>query len=142
MPVRVSLATSERFACVTLEGAVTWSDIANAMRGLYGRPDADPSIRVLWDGRAIRSMVMHPEDLREMKALRVELAAGLDGGRTAVVVRRELDTMMAHLFSRQVRDTRREHRVFRDLDAALTFLGLDAIVEAFDRVLLEEQARP
>lgn len=142
MPALVHLNPDADAALVVLEGTVRWNHIVGAMLGVYDRPDSTPEVIVLWDARGITSLDLPPESVAEGKALLERLAPALDGGRSAFVVRREIDGEIALLLTRIGPRRRRECGVFYRIDEAVAFLGLPDLDDVFqtdaDRVLKVE----
>lgn len=130
MPARVHVSPDASAALVVLEGYVRWRHLAGALLGLYDRPDSHPHVVVLWDAREIKSLDIAPDDVVAMKALVERLGPALDGGRSAFVVRREVDGQIAMLLARLGPRRRREYGLFYEMDQALAFLGRTDLPEA------------
>ncbi len=112
-----------------LEGRVHWHHIAGAMVGVYDHPDTRPDVSVLWDARDVTHLVIVPDDVPPMKALIERLHPALDGGRSAFLVRREVEGELALFFARLGPKRRREFGVFYRLEQALDFLGRPELPE-------------
>ncbi|HYE95547.1 MAG TPA: hypothetical protein VD962_05020 [Rubricoccaceae bacterium] len=123
------LSERERFAAIELSGAVTFEDLAAAMRALYGHPGWDPSFYVFWDALAITQLDIPPTDLPSVKALMDETAVARAGGRSAVRVKDDVEAVLAVLFAQFGPPTGRPMGTFRSLAEALAFLDRTALPE-------------
>lgn len=138
MPARVHLDPDGSSALVVLYGEVRWNHLTAALLGLYDRADFTPGLAVLWDARCVTCLDLPPGELPALKALLEHIRAPLRGGRTAVVVRRNLDAFMAGYLLRSNRCQTHEHAVFYEMADAEAFLERAALPTSSQRVLLVE----
>ncbi len=91
------------------------------------KTDWHPPRRYLWDLRALQQGPDETPEIRRAARL-VELTRERwEGGRTAILVSRELDFGLARMFSAFAQNLGVEYEVFRDPEAAAVFLaGPDA----------------
>src|SRR5690606_38934032 len=77
----------------------------------------------LWDARGVTSLEILPDDVGRLRVLLRRLFPRYDGGRTAILVHRDLDAEFAPLLIRCGPGCRRVFRICGRLREALDFLG-------------------
>lgn len=110
-------------ALISGSGEVTGADIVDAARALHGHPKWDFRFDVLWDGRAVTSLVVTPDDIPEMVEAKTEHSVGKE----VIVAVRSVDKMIADLSALLMRARGREAHAFYTLDEALDVLGLSEL---------------
>lgn len=135
MPAQLHLDPDGPSALVVLYGEVRWDHIAAALLGLSDHADFTPGLAVLWDARSVTCLDLPPGRLPALKALLEQLLALLQGGRTAVVVRRYLDAFMVDYLLRGGRCEAHGYAVFFELADARAFLECAALPTASQRAL-------
>jgi hypothetical protein len=123
MAYRVAFSPDEALAVVELSGPVSFDDVAAAMCAVFGHPGWVPSFSVLWDARAATAACPAPADLPGARGLMEALAAARDGGRSAVLVRREAEGALAEALVGLGPPTSRAVRVFYVEGEAVRYLG-------------------
>lgn len=144
MPVHVRYDPADATAYVMLAGSVRWKYVASALLGLHGPDDTNPNLTVLWDARCVSDFDLLLKKAPRAVALFEWLQGPHDGGRSAVVVRREADAAFVRFLIRCRRHTGRAYGVFTRLDEALAFLAAPASaattepLEALTKLTLED----
>lgn len=126
MPYKCTVEVEQRIALAQFYGSVTVEDVAAVRRSVFLDPQWEPSFDIVFDARFITKLLFFPEDLEIISCEIQEVSPGQDGGKTVVVVSREVDHMVAVvLVKRQQEVTKREARVFSGLEEARRWLGRD-----------------
>lgn len=104
---------------IDLSGSITGGDLVDLLGVLVDNPLFRESTKRIWDGRGISELVL---DLQDVTALRQEIDAYTASirGRAAIVVRREIDQMAAHLYRAYL--ATRTFEVFTNMDEALAWI--------------------
>lgn len=123
MPYTVRVDADERIGFVSLSGTVTGDDIISALEELYPDPAPEQPFDAVLDGRQIVKLFVGPEDTRTFLDYARARGEHVPTGRTAIIVRRSLDEMVARLFVELARFTRRERRIVSTVEEAEAWLG-------------------
>ncbi len=123
MPYRFCIDPDSEVAVVELTGAIDGDECVAAARALHGHPRWERRYDVIWDGRGITGLVIDPRDMKEIVDAKTEDSSGLD----VLIVQREVDYLVARLYTYLARSKGKEAHVFTTLDAALEALGLEAL---------------
>ena len=129
MPSRVLHYEGAALAAVELSGAVTWPDIAAALRALYLHPAFERGSAVLWDVTGVTTVDVPPETLADARAAFEEVAEARAGGRTAFLVAPGEEGELWALFPRLGPSSSRRVEAFHGRAEALAFLGRVAMPE-------------
>lgn len=99
-------------------GALTLDEIVR----LVDEHDWERAPRVLWDLRNLEEAPRTSPELRLAADLLEEAHRRLEGGRTAIVVARDLDFGLARMFQAFADGAGVRYEIFRDREAALAWL--------------------
>ncbi len=124
MSARVHLSPDATVALVELEGTVRWRHLAAALLGLFGRDDSNPGLHVLWDARRVTRLDLPPQQVSALISLLDRVRGRYEGGRSAVLVRCDVDAAIARFLVWCGWGRGREYGVFDRLEEAVAFLGL------------------
>lgn len=127
MAYRVRHSPSARLGLVELWGTVTRDQLVACLEHLYDPSAWDPTFDALWDGRRLSRLLLLPEDIAAVAAVRNRMRTRRPTSRVAIVVTRDLDAEIGTLLLRFREPERTRGAVFRDLDAALNYLGREAL---------------
>ena len=122
MPVSCRIDPASRTAEVNLSGIVTRDDFVQAMETCYRHPKWQAGFTALWDAREIRQLILSPADVEAIVASMAALEPFMGEGRTAFVVPRDIDSLVARLLIRRGEGSKRERRTFTDLASAQAWL--------------------
>ena len=117
------VAPERRLAVIWLDGSVATDDIVAGLSALVARPAWEPAFDLVWDGRGIEMLLVDEAGLDAISTLTDAIRERLGTGRSAVVVRRDIDRAIAKLIRFRGRERKREFRVFDALDEALAWIG-------------------
>jgi len=115
-----------RLLVVVFEGVVTPEEEHNALLEIGADPEVDPRADILVD-RARASMTVGAEDVEPQLELADGIFATEKRPHLALVVSRDYDYDMCQLLAQRSRyEAPHEVKVFRSLDAACEWLGVDS----------------
>lgn len=121
MAARIDFIEEHELAVGTLSGRVDGNELITAIRSLLFSDIWEPGFSILWDGRRIRELVVTPEDVGALADLTGALATRRGTGRTAVVIIRDIDLMIAELLQHTLEITG-SYRTFANIDDAASWL--------------------
>ncbi|HET6566345.1 MAG TPA: hypothetical protein VFG50_00160 [Rhodothermales bacterium] len=125
MPFRIYASPHLRLMVVTFHGTVTAQEISTAFQNVPDTEGWEPGFDTFWDCRKIDKLEFEPSCLAPVTEVGKAATRKYGPGRGAIVTPRELDRDIAQLLLIRMQDGLRERRLFSDLDAAATWLGLD-----------------
>lgn len=108
---------------ITLSGSVADSDLMEAMKALYESEGWSRELNILWDGTAIAELVIGRKGLEQIVEVTGDFQNRIGSGKSAFVVRRQLDESMAKIILHMTKTTTRERRLFRSREDALEWLS-------------------
>lgn len=127
MAHRVDIDRERGFCRITLFDEVEGAELIAAICAMLEHPAWRPGTNTLWDALGIRALAVDPETVARIQALMHQYAARRGPGRTAFLVKRDLDRSMALLFKVLLDLPGREIQVFTSPREALSWLGMDAL---------------
>lgn len=127
MGVNVQIDREERVGFVMLSGTVTGPQIISALKKLYPPLGTRDDFDVVFDCQKIVKLYVGPEDVEGFKDYVRDFGEYVPPGRTAFVLRRSLDEMVAKLFVQLARFSHRERQIVRSLEEAEEWLGRELI---------------
>lgn len=128
MPLTHRLLEGQPLVIIRATGACTGSDVAHRLRALARDERLPAGVDTLWDGLRISHFSLLPEEVEAVREAQRTFEAHMGPGRTAVVVARPEDDLVARLFALSSEGTKRTIRIFGDLEAALTWLEAEGVV--------------
>ena len=125
MPVTITPDASQRLRTSVMAGTVTDGELIAAYRALLESPDYDATLDDLVDAREIVRVEVTPDGVREVAGIVAAMDAKNPGTRVAIVAPGGAAYVMARLygFYREAQNAPAEHRVFRDMTEAHTWLA-------------------
>ena len=108
---------------ITLSGSVDDNELVEAMRDLYSSEGWSRGFNILWDGTEIAELVIDQPGLDQIVEETGEFQTRIGPGKSAFVVRRQLDESMTKIILRMTRTPERERRLFRKTKDALDWLS-------------------
>lgn len=127
MAYAYDVLSAHQLGIVTFTGALVDGDIVRAMESLFLDDRWVPGYSAVWDLSNVQLLVLEPGDVTAIYQKVVELREQIDGGRSAIVARRELDRSIAVMVSHQLKKRpERNTEVFRTLADAEHWLEVDA----------------
>jgi len=128
MPIRYDINSELRLVYAESVGAVDLADLRRHTDQLAADPRYRSPMKKLVDYRAGRVIQMDSDQTRTLTRYKLEFAEKFTGEQCAFVVADDLDFGMSRLHGAHV-ERLVDTNVFRDLESALAWLGVDA--EAF-----------
>lgn len=130
MAYRVVIFPEQSLGVVELRDVVTSEEIATALHSMFGHESWQARGYALWDAREATALRIDPEGLSHIADWKDVYREERMGGRSAVLVRDEVDAEMALLIGRYRETSGRDVTIVRSMIDALQFLGLDALPPA------------
>jgi hypothetical protein len=125
MPITTRLDPENGLRVHLVTGRLTYAEVRDALEELYARPDFDPAMNALWDLQGAVTTGISSDDVRQV----AQLVAGSrpsGSSRVALVVSRDADFGMVRMYEAQLdRPSQDNHRAFRNIEEAMTWLGQD-----------------
>lgn len=118
-----------RLGIVTLYDSVDAKQLLRALGDLYQHPAWRLGFRALWDATGVFQLLVDPDDLALIVRRSEDMRPLIGSGRSAIVVPRETDYVIAKLLIQRVPSAQRERMAFRRLEDAQAWL-LDDDTEA------------
>ena len=103
------------------EGTLSDDDLRGHQAAVRADPKFDPGFRQLWDFRAVSEVAVSTDCVRDLS----RTSSFAEGSRRALVVHSDLQFGLARMFQTLTEHTPHVVGVFRDLDEARAWLGLD-----------------
>ena len=125
MPIHITVDSVAQRRISVLTGVVADRDLIDAYTALLASPEYDPTLDDLVDTCGVVRVEVTPDGVRDV----ARLVAGMDalnpGTRIALVAPGGAAYVMARLFTyyREAQGAPAEHRVFRSVDDATTWLA-------------------
>lgn len=107
-----------RVGVVTLSGSVSDREIVHIIADLYGNPAWEPGFNTLWDCSKISELIIEQSGLSRIVGEMNQYLDKAGSGRSALVVKRQLDESMAKLLVYMARTASRDRRVFKSREEA------------------------
>lgn len=123
MAYSCAIETKRGLGVITLTGSVDDNDLVEAMRDLYSSGGWRRGFNILWDGTGIAELVIDRPGLDQIVEETGEFQNRIGSGKSAFVVRRQLDESMTKIILRMTRTSERERRLFRNTKDALDWLS-------------------
>lgn len=123
MAYSCAVETKRALGVITLSGSVDDNELVEAMRDLYFSEGWRRGFNILWDGTDIAELVIDRPGLEQIIEETGEFQNRIGPGKSAFVVRRQLDESMAKIILRMTRTSERERRLFRKTKDALDWLS-------------------
>lgn len=127
MRYHVTVLPERRIGFARLAGAVDGEVLCKALDALYAHPSWQPGFASLWDGSGIRALAVRPEGAERLVARLVELMTRAEPGRTALVLRRELDVAFARMICARTKCLSQPRKIFRSLPRALGWVVQESV---------------
>ena len=121
MPASHRIDSSQRLVIRTFEGVLTDEDLLQDQASMRSAPSYKPEYPQLIDARGVERAEITTEVIRDL----AHASPGAPQARRAFVVASDLAFGLARMFEIQRADAPEEVRVFRDMNQARTWLGLD-----------------
>jgi len=121
MSASYRIAKSLETVFTSLEGVVTDDDLLGYRRELESDPDFDPAFAQLIDCRGVAEVALDSETIRTIARPSVYAP----GAKRAIVATRDAVYGLARMYERLRGGESDEVRVFRDIEEARRWLGLD-----------------
>jgi hypothetical protein len=121
VPASHRIDPRQRLVIRTFEGIVTDEDLLQDQNAMRSAPEYKPEYRQLIDARGVERAEISTEVIRDL----ARASPGAAQARRAFVVASDLAFGLARMFEIQRTDAPEEVRVFRDVNEARTWLGLD-----------------
>jgi hypothetical protein len=128
MPIRIRVDRSARVRHAVLEGTIGDDDLVDAYAAVLEDPDFDPTLNDLVDARAVRRVDVTPAGVRRLADLIQQIDRLALPTKVAVVAGDDVayETALMYEAVRAGQRAPAEHRVFRDMDEARRWLGMEA----------------
>jgi len=106
-----------------VRGAFDFTELKSYLGEIYGSPDLDPSMNVLWDLREADFSTVSRDEVQSVMEF-VSKTWGTEGrSKAALVVKNDLDYGFSRMYQMMMEGaTSSKVEVFRDLDAAETWI--------------------
>ncbi len=121
MPASHRIDPGQHLVVRVFEGVVTDDDLLRDTEALRSAPDYKPEYRQLIDARGVERADVSTQVIRDL----ARASPGAADARRAFVAASDLVFGLARMFEIQRADAPEEVRVFRDMDEARAWLGLD-----------------
>jgi len=121
MPTHYRIDSERKLISSTAIGVVVDDDLRGHQRTLLNDPAFDPSFDQLWDFREVADVEISTNAVREFARAR----SFAPGAKRALVATKDAAYGMARMFQALHEDAPEDLRVFRSLDEAKIWLGLD-----------------
>lgn len=108
---------------ITLFQSVDDSDVIEAMKAVFESDEWSPELNSLWDCEGITELIIDREGLDRVVTFAAQLHDLIGPGKSAFVVRRQLDESMTKIILHMTKTNLRERRVFRNREEALQWLS-------------------
>ncbi|MDJ0867222.1 MAG: hypothetical protein QNK03_14015 [Myxococcota bacterium] len=125
MPATYRIDAEQRLIYTTATGVVTDDDMSSHQAALVADPSFDRTFDQIWDCREVEVLEVSAEGLRRLASARSFDA----DARRAVVAGTDVVYGMARMFQSLHDEAPEEVRVFRKLEEALAWLGVEAVEE-------------
>ena len=112
---RLCIDGSRLLAIVRFTGEVTGRDLAEAAARLHAHAAWDARCDVIWDYRAIETFVIQPDEVAGIFEARTRNSVGRD----AILVKRDLEYMIARLYAHRAQEVGKEVRLCWHMDEVL-----------------------
>jgi hypothetical protein len=117
------ICTTNRLATGTFSGSVSGAEIAVAFRTVYDDPAWRPGFDTIWEANGITELLIERRDLADLVAMHRELAAVAGTGYEIIVVNRNVDQIMARIYTFMMRNQARQTRMCGSMVEAAQILG-------------------
>jgi hypothetical protein len=126
MPIRIRVDPAARVRHSVLEGAVGDDELVDAYAAVLSDPDFDPTLNDLVDARGLRRVDVTPAGVRRLADLVQQIDRLSLPTKVAVVAPDDVAYATARMYEglRASQNAPAEHRVFRDMAEARSWLGL------------------
>lgn len=121
VPASHCIDPGQRLVLRTFEGVLTDEDLLQDQNAMRNAPEYKPEYRQLIDARGVERAEISTEVIRDL----ARASPGAPEARRAFVVASDLAYGLARMFEIQRTDAPEEVRVFRDVNEARAWLGLD-----------------
>jgi len=125
MPITKNTDPSTDLTTFTCEGLITFAAISDAMKCLYDGTDGPPTAMVLWDLSMASTENLSFDELDDIAELRLDNVIQMTNGKTAIVASNDLDFGMVRMFQAKAAVMPRYLMVFRTVEKAMEWMGLD-----------------
>jgi hypothetical protein len=127
MPIRIRVDPAARVRYAVIEGTVGDDELIDAYAAVLGDPDFDPTLNDLVDARTVRRIDVTPMGLRRLADLVQQIDRLALPTKVAVVTPDDVAYDAARMYEalRAGQRAPAEHRVFRDMEEARRWLGLE-----------------
>lgn len=131
MPFEIKIHPGKGIGVIQVAGDVDTNTILDVFDALVTSDRWTPGFDMLWNCRAVESLVVAPSETDAIVRRLTELDPRIGRGRSAIVVERDIDRCFAQLMMCKKQDSGRERRLFDSAGLALRWLeGQDAPPEA------------
>jgi hypothetical protein len=131
MPIRIRVDPTARLRHAVMEGTIDDDQLVDAFSAVLADPNFDPTLNDLVDARAVRRLDVTPAGVRRLAEL-VQQVDRLSLPTKIAVVTGDDDAYNAARMYEAMRVEQHapaEHRIFREMDDARIWLGLDRNTE-------------
>lgn len=136
MPFTHLIDAEHRLAAIRFAGTVTGAEIVEGIAALFDSPEWESGFQVIWDGRAIATLILDPDDAEQVVAASVGRRSQTGEARTAVLsLGFTVYTSALVLTLKANRNTNREIKIFESMDEALAWLGRTELPPSIDALL-------
>ncbi len=108
---------------VTIEGKLDFGDVRDALIAVWQTPEFHDRGRVLWDLRRADAAGLDAGELRRIALFESNERPAMPPARLAFLVERDMEFGLARMVGVFSEDDAIEQQVFRDRDAAWSWLG-------------------
>ena len=126
MPVRLRVLEKGALLHVVFEGTVTDADLQQLSDELLGASESVPGQRELIDLRGVEAQQVSSDALREMSERFTAADRAPGSVKSAVVASTDFIYGLARMYQTFRSESALQLQVFREMEEALEFLGLDA----------------
>ncbi len=121
MPLQSKVIEPLRLLVTRAIGALRLSDLQEHRKALLADPGFDPGFNHLFDLREVERIAFSSEDVVQATLVR----AFSESSRRAIVAPQDVSFGLSRMYELHREDHSESIRIFRDLDQALQWLGLD-----------------
>ncbi len=126
MPIIYRIFPDRKLAYIRAWGEVTAEEIVTEGARMFAEPEWENGFNILCDYREISEFDLDREDVEEIVASDKRNEPLLDESRCAVVATDNLVFGISRMWEILSHDTRLTNMVFRDMDEAMAWLGLES----------------
>jgi hypothetical protein len=122
MPFPYVVDEASRLVTVFLPPVVHGQKIAETMEAMFQDTQWKPGFNVLWDGTAIRELLMEKDDMLEFMQIQRDFSDIAGSGCDVIVTTRPLDRVMAGMYAAMMKHEARTAHVCQSMSEAMLIL--------------------